>query len=203
MKIICFADRRPRGGIAKWLEDHPDADLIITLGDLEWFDLRRLWGSQLPKFGVHGNHDGDEDEFIDAGILNLHERTECFGGYIFGGLEGCPRYKRGPYQYTEAEAQVSLAKIQDAEIILSHTPPRGVHDSEIYNDEHHRGGLSLREHVLHYKPKLVLHGHTYPNRRETKLGETIVHYVNGVSVIRWDGHQVELLDTDLKLDLLA
>lgn len=57
MKILFFADRAPDKPIRQILEENPGIDLIVTLGDLYYFDISGLAEiKDIPKIGVYGNH---------------------------------------------------------------------------------------------------------------------------------------------------
>ena len=73
-----------------------------------------------------------------------------------------------------------LADVCD--IFITHCPPRGVNDEE---ELAHQGWDWLRDYVLKRKPKILLHGHTYPTEDNLvkKLGNTKIEYVHGWKII--------------------
>jgi predicted phosphodiesterase len=95
MKILAIADRPPKERIKSILENN-SVELICTLGDLEQnylYDIELV--TNIPKLGVYGNH--DSGTYIETlGITNMHLKTFEFGGLVFGGFEGCVRYKNDP-----------------------------------------------------------------------------------------------------------
>ena len=93
------------------------------------------------------------------------------------------QYKRGaPLQYTQREASRMARKLPAADILISHAPPRGIHEEP--DDRAHEGFDGLRDYVLRAAPRLHLHGHTpAPARRAQRLGETTVVHVVGHHVM--------------------
>jgi hypothetical protein len=70
------------------------SDAVVTLGDLQPDWIASLGTLDLPRLGLHGNHDG-EDELATLGI-RLHLSRAQVGGWSFAGFEGCVRYRDGP-----------------------------------------------------------------------------------------------------------
>ena len=189
MKALILADR------CTWERDElirraEAADCVISLGDLFWGDLAALEGMRKPKMGVYGNH-CYPDYLADLGFENLHLRTATFGGLIFGGFQGCVRYKEGDaVMHTQEEAQKLLVDFPRVDVMVCHAPPLGVHDER--DSISHVGFLALLGYCLKHNPKYLLHGHTYPqtvtetdtgNFTTTQLGETNVIYVQGLQTI--------------------
>lgn len=177
MKILAISDRPPREKIKAILDKNP-VEVICLLGDLDQFSLQELQDiTNLPKVGVYGNHCSGR-YFDPLGIANMHLKTFEFGGLVFGGFEGCVRYKSDPYakMYTQEEAAELLKDFPRVDVILVHCPPYGVNDE---SEVAHQGFKALREYVLQKKPKYLLHGHTYPTAENmiTKLGDTEIIYV--------------------------
>lgn len=178
MKILAIADRPPRESIRSILDkDH--IDLICILGDLDLFSLSELKEiTHIPKLGIYGNHDSGT-YFEPLGIVNMHLKTYEYNGLVFGGFEGCVRYKNDPHakMYTQEEASKLLKDFPRVDVMLVHCPPYGVNDEP--DELAHQGFIALREYVEQKKPKYLLHGHTYPTAETlvTKLGDTEVIYV--------------------------
>lgn len=177
MKILAIADRPPREKIKTILDKNP-VEMIFTLGDLDQLSLTELESiTDIPKLGVYGNHDSGM-YFEPLGITNMHLKTFEFGGLLFGGFEGCVRYKndRDAKMYMQEEAAELLKDFPRVDVMLVHCPPYGVNDEP---EVAHQGFKALREYVEQKKPKYLLHGHTYPTAENitTKLGETEIIYV--------------------------
>lgn len=178
MKILAIADRPPREKIKSILDKNP-IELICTLGDLDQFSLTELEGiTNIPKLGVYGNHDSGM-YFEPLGITNMHLKTFEYGGFVFGGFEGCVRYKNDPYakMCTQEEATEMLKNFPKVDVMLAHSPPYGINDEP--EELAHQGYKALREYVEQKKPRYLLHGHTYPMADNviTKFADTKIIYV--------------------------
>lgn len=177
MKILAIADRAPQIDIRETV-DREKIDLIMTLGDLERSDILQLADiHDVPKIGVYGNHcSGNYME--DMGILNMHMATWRFREFVFGGFEGCVRYKENPdaIMYTQQEASAMFAQLPPVDILLCHCPPRGINDEE---ELAHQGFDGSRAYIDRTPPKLLLHGHTYPTENDVvrQYGSTRIEYV--------------------------
>jgi len=178
MKILAIADRPPREKITEILKKHP-IDLICTLGDLEQYDIADLeYITDIPKIGVYGNHDSGR-YFEPLGIKNMHLTTLEYKGIMFGGFEGCVRYKNDEYakMYTQEQASEMLKNFSRVDVMLVHCPPYSVNDEP--GELAHEGYIGLKDYVEREKPKYLLHGHTYPTTENmmTKLAETEIIYI--------------------------
>jgi Icc-related predicted phosphoesterase len=181
MRLLILADEESWLPLAALVESHaPDA--VITLGDLEPDVLDPLGRFDLPVLGVYGNH--DDGHYLDAAnATNLHLRSATLGAVTFAGFEGCVRYTPGAdLQYTQREASRLARGIPAADVLISHAPPRGVHEEP--DDRAHEGFDGLRDYVERVGPRLHLHGHTpAPPRRAQRLGDTRVVHVVGHAII--------------------
>ena len=81
------------------------AQAVLLLGDLDLAWIETLRGLELPKLGVHGNHD-TEHLLREVEVDDLHMRRTSLGGMTFSGFEGCVQYGSGPhhYHYTQRKA---------------------------------------------------------------------------------------------------
>jgi uncharacterized protein len=182
MRLLILADDESWLPLPALVTSHRP-DLVITLGDLEpdvLDPLGRFPG--LPVIGVYGNH--DDGRYLDArNTTNLHLAATTIGGVSFAGFEGCVRYTPGAdLQYTQRQAARLARRLPRAEVLISHAPPRGVHEEP--DDRAHEGFDALRDYDLAVRPRLHLHGHTpAPPRRPERLGETRVVHVVGHHVM--------------------
>ena len=183
MKTLVLADRRPKIDLVQTIYDE-NIELVISLGDFAREDLLPLEQiKHIPKIGVYGNH--CSGNYMDEiGILNLHSATWQFGGKTFAGLQGCVRYKSNPQaiMYTQEEAWQILANYPQVDIFITHCPPRGINDEE---EIAHQGFDTLLDYIDKKPPKVLLHGHTYPDE-ETMIrqhGQTRIEYVSGYRII--------------------
>jgi len=197
LRVLAVADYiEPQlydNGVADWLGP---VDVIISCGDLPPYYLDFLVSTLgAPLFHVLGNHcflphdpvtrQCSPDAFL--GARDLNGRVADYNGLLLGGVEGSPRYNRGPHQYTEQQMELNLLRLVPGmllnkvrtgrylDILVTHAPPRGIHDN---TDIAHRGFTSLNSFIELFKPTLLLHGHTHrydpmlPLR--TRHGETEV-----------------------------
>ena len=162
---LALADEPPHAPIPE-LVAALEPDLILLLGDLEpaWTD--GLASIDLPKLGVRGNHDAP-DALDAVGAEDLHLRVVEWGGLSFAGFGWT----------AEEEADRLLEQLPGADVLLTHCPPAGVNDDP--DDPVHRGSPALRAWVDRHRPRLLLHGHTYPAMPVGQLDTTRVVYVRG------------------------
>jgi uncharacterized protein len=181
LRLLAVADEAPPVDAAELVAGN-EPDAVVTLGDLPEDWLLGLREVDVPRLGVHGNHDR-EHVLSDAGICDLHLRRVDLGGWSFAGFEGCVRYSDGPHQYTQEEAGELARQLPAADVLLCHCPPAGVNDEP--DDPVHAGFWALREWVERHAPRYLLHGHTTPDprRRSTRLGETAVIWVRGAQTV--------------------
>lgn len=183
MKLLAIADRPPKNGILQTIQENPDIDLVVTLGDLDQFCLQELEQIQhIPKLGVYGNH--CSGQYLETlGIWNMHLQIYSYKGVTFGGFQGCVRYKQSPtaIMCTQQEASLMLTNFPKVDVILCHCPPFGVNDDQ--SDLSHTGFIGLKDYVLKHQPKYLLHGHTYPTIPQTKLDQTNIMYVYSDQIV--------------------
>lgn len=183
MKILAIADRPPSTPILETLSKEK-IDVIVTLGDLEMHQIRSLQEvNDIPKLGVYGNHcSGMYMESL--GIQNLHLTTTTINDTLFGGFEGCVKYKESSAKmYTQEEASELLRTFPKVDIMLTHAPPFGINDEP--DDPTHAGFKGLRTYLDKQKPAHLFHGHTYPPENECvkQYLETKIHYISGSKII--------------------
>ncbi|MDQ7025680.1 MAG: metallophosphoesterase family protein [Anaerolineae bacterium] len=181
MKILCVSDENAPTleNSANLRRRYSDIDLIISCGDMSvaYLDfIVTVLGK--PLMYVRGNHDERYTETPPGGV-NLHENFVNFKGVSIIGLEGCLKYNNGKIQYTQTEMHtkvISLAprlrfrrwrKGHGVDILVTHTPPRGIHDIE--DDFPHRGFDALIKFMDWYRPRYLIHGHvhTWDRRKQT------------------------------------
>ena len=152
------------------------ADVLISCGDMaDTVILQTAQAAQCSRiFAVKGNHDGAGT--FPAPILDLHLRTESFGGLTFGGFRGSWRYKpRGHFLYDEDEVADLVAAFPPVDMFVAHNSPRHIHDRD---DEVHLGFEAFVSYIRRVQPRFFFHGHQHI-AQETQLGETRVIGVYG------------------------
>jgi uncharacterized protein len=172
MTLLVIADD---DSFAKTLTNGP-ADVLISCGDMaDHVILQTAEAAQCSRgFAVKGNHDGDAP--FPTPVLDLHLRTESYGGLVFGGFRGSWRYKpRGHFLYDEDEVERLIAEFPPVDVFVAHNSPRHIHDRE---DEVHLGFGALADYLRRVQPRLFFHGHQHISQ-ETRIGKTRVIGVYG------------------------
>lgn len=183
MKTLVIADRNPQINLGKLVNDE-HIELVITLGDLTREDILGLeYVTNIPKIGVYGNHDSG-NYMEELGIWDMHLKTWAYNGLVFGGFQGCVRYKEDPtaIMYTQAEASSLMTNFPSVDVFISHCPPRGINDED---EIAHQGFDALRQYIDDKTPKVLLHGHTYPTEDSIvkNHGNTRIEYVYKYTVL--------------------
>jgi Icc-related predicted phosphoesterase len=190
MRILAVSDfveplccRLPRGG------EFAGVRLILSCGDLPsdyLFALRRAFG--VPLYYIRGNHDIRHGSYEPGDGMDIHARILSFAGLTILGLEGSHWYNGRPLQYTEAQMRQTvrflrrrLRRQRRLDIVLTHAPPRHIHDRE---EPCHRGFQIYRRLIDRYQPRFFLHGHihrrfAHPSERITQVGRTRVVNCSG------------------------
>lgn len=154
-------------------------DLILSCGDLEPEYLSFLFTVfNVPLYYICGNHDIRFDSKPPCGCVNLHARIIRFQGVNILGLEGSRWYNGGPYQYTESQMRRKIRGLRlkiwwagGVDVIITHAPPRYIHDEE---DPCHKGFKSYRWLIEHYSPRYFIHGHIHRNFSSSSERITLV-----------------------------
>jgi calcineurin-like phosphoesterase family protein len=214
IKILCVADEVDLLVYSSSIRDRfGDVDLILSAGDLPDEYLGFI-ASMLnrPIISVAGNHDPDDraersplhsassSDFgsgasrYSLGRLAFRIRKEA--GISVLGLPGSMLYNGGPNQFSDFSMKMHLFALvprllvmrlltgRGVDIILTHAPPRGIHDAK---DRCHQGFSSFRWLINLAAPTYFVHGHVhvYDSRelREQKIGATTVVNVYGHRVL--------------------
>ena len=199
MRLLTVSDR-----VEPSLYEHfdrrnfPDIDLILSCGDLPPEYLSFLVSMfNVPLYYVRGNHDIRYELRPPEGCENLDGRLTRFQGIKILGLEGSRWYNGGPVQYTEGQMRRKIRRLrlklwwrQGIDIVITHAPPRYIHDAE---DPCHKGFKSFQKLIDHYRPGHLIHGHihalfTDPEQRVTTVNRTRVVNTYGYHLIEV-GHE--------------
>jgi uncharacterized protein len=183
-------------------------DLVLGCGDLPYEYLEFLVSSlNVPLLYVPGNHDPQYDERNPAaradGCENIDQRVRQIKGLIIAGLGGSIEYKPGRVnQYSQSRMLLRVASLFPAlfwrrlrtgrvpDIIIAHSPPRGIHDD---NDLPHQGFAAFEQLLRIAKPRYFLHGHTMVYKGNlvpsvTRFCETTVINIYPCRLIEVDAH---------------
>lgn len=188
MKILALSDKIvPFIHSEEVKQAFEDVDLVLGCGDLPARYLEFvLTVLNVPLVYVPGNHDKD-DLSVPGGVPADGRMVNVLGLRILG-LGGSPRYKRrGRHQYTESEMRMRLIALAPGliwerlrgrrgfDILLTHAPPRGIHDAD---DPAHVGFEVFLSLMRWARPRLMVHGHTHVVRNleptKTQFEDTLV-----------------------------
>lgn len=171
MRILAFSDLHgARGRAADLVAASREADLVIGAGD--FCTMRQglpevmalLRGFAPPMIAVPGNAESVEElrAAAGAGVTVLHgEGCDTGGLRIFGLGYGVPVTPFGAWScdLDEAEAETLLAGCAGADILVTHSPPRGVAD--VTSAGQSVGSAAIRAAIGRIRPRLVLCGHIH------------------------------------------
>ncbi len=183
-----------------------DVDLLLGCGDLPYEYLEYILTiAKLPLYYVPGNHDPKYQEYVSdskaEGGINLDQKVVRFGNILLAGLGGSIRYRPdGVNQYTQVQMYVRALKLLPAlllnrlrygralDILITHSPPFGIHDEE---SQAHQGLKALNFLIRWAKPRYLFHGHTHFYRQNlepstTQHGETQVMNIFPYKIIEID-----------------
>ena len=186
-----------------------DVDLVLGCGDLPFYYLEFITTMlRGPLYYVVGNHANaikkryapQEKWEYPGGCVNLDGQVVRYKKLLIAGLEGSMRYNNAPhFQYTEREMAFKIWSLTPMllfnkvrygrylDILITHAPPRGIHDKE---DRCHLGFRSFLTFMDRFRPRYLIHGHVHvysPNQAtESVYGETTVLNAYGHSVLEID-----------------
>lgn len=171
MRILAFSDlHMARARAADLVAASVDADLVLGAGDYcngrQGLDqaMEMLTGISAPMVLVPGNAESAE-ELRDAaahGVHVLHGESATIDGLrIFGLGYGVPETPFGDWScdLSEGAAAELLARCEVADILISHSPPKGVVD--ITSHGHSVGSTAVRDAVERIQPQYVFCGHIH------------------------------------------
>lgn len=171
MKILAFSDLHlARARAEDIVAASRSADLVIGAGD--FCNMRKgiaeamglLAGIEKPLVMVPGNNESLEELQMAApkGAHVLHgDMIEIDGVNIFGLGGGVPVTPFGAWSWdlTEDEADELLQKSFGADVIVSHSPPKGIADRT--SDGISVGSMAVYTAAEWVQPKLLLCGHIH------------------------------------------
>ncbi len=181
MKVLTISDRVVnRIYNERVRERFADVELVLSCGDLPFYYLEYVVTMlNVPLYYVLGNHcppvrgnfAGIKVKPAPGGGVNLDGRVVNHQGLILAGLEGSIRYNQRPYhQYTEGEMRrrvfgliphLLIQRLRHGrylDILLTHSPPLGIHDGQ---DPAHRGFRVFRWFMEVFRPRYLIHGHQH------------------------------------------
>jgi len=171
MKILAFSDLHlSRARAEEIVAASRVADLVIGAGDFGNMRrgvaeaMRLLAGIETPLVLVPGNNESLEELRMAApeGAFVLHGDTITMDGVtLFGIGGGVPVTPFGAWSWdlTEAEAEDLLKTADGADVIISHSPPKGIADRTSTGVS--VGSTAVYAAAERVQPKLLLCGHIH------------------------------------------
>ena len=167
MRILAVSDvEEDRLTTYAGLEQLGEIDFIISCGDLPASYLETIVTlANVPLLYVPGNHDASYEDEPPLGCTPIDGRVISCCGLRIMGLGGSLRYNDRVYGFTEQEMRWRMYKAAlrakwsgGADIMVTHTPPRGYGDLDDYP---HRGfeAFNVALEMLH--PRYLIHGHVH------------------------------------------
>lgn len=171
MKIAAFSD-------CHWLyneiKEFPKADICIFAGDWcgsgyylkETLDFVN-WFKTLPykvKIAIPGNHDrlcevneeGVKDIFLQADSHLLIDEIMDYQGLSIYGSPWSPKFYNWAYMLPEEQLKWKFKYIPEkVDVLVTHTPPKGILDPNNYGSE------ALRKRLNDVNPKIHIFGHNH------------------------------------------
>jgi len=104
------------------------------------------------------------------GSTCMENRVRVLEGVIVAGLGGSIDYNRGEHQYSDLAMYLRIVRLiprllwnrllrgRYLDILLTHAPPRGIHDRE---DRCHQGFQGFLWFMRVFRPRYLLHGHIH------------------------------------------
>lgn len=188
MKILVVSDQVVERLYTLISSDHfRGVGLLLGCGDLPYAYLENIITLlNVPLYYVPGNHDPAYDGHLVTtyaeGGINLDLRITSVNGLLIGGFGGSVRYRPdGVNQYTQTQAYARAFRLLPAlwwnrlrygralDVLISHSPPFGIHDEET---QAHRGLRALNWLLRVARPRYHFHGHTHFHRRNLEASST-------------------------------
>lgn len=179
----------------------PDGDVLVHCGDYSrdfgsWMDTFRFaaWMNSQPhahKVLCPGNHDYAVHEhaakaealFRAHGVHMLGQKPVKIGDILFDGGPWMPISGWDPrwgFEMTEEERERAWGRIEEAHVLVTHSPPQGILDKT--RKGAHIGCPVLRRRVFELKPKVHCFGHVHEARGTSREGG--IAFVNASSNTR-------------------
>ncbi len=212
MKILALSDQVVEHLYSPLIKERfGDVDMVVGCGDLPSYYLDYIVSMlNVPLALVPGNHDlpmtspNSEQAPESAGAARWSASIDGIvveeQGLLLAGLGGSIRYRPdGVHQYTQAEMRGRVLRMAPRlywnrlrhgrflDILVTHAPPRGIHDAE---DPAHVGFRVFNRFIAHFRPRYLLHGHSHVYRRcditTSQVGGTTIINVYPYRVIEVD-----------------
>ncbi len=183
MKILAFSDlHHSQSRAAQLVAASAKADLVIGAGDFcnmrQGLDdaMALLSDLQAPLVAIPGNAESYEElQAAASGSTHvLHgSGIDINGLKLFGLGYGVPVTPFGSWScdLTEAHAAEILSRCETADILICHSPPKGIADKTSAGQS--VGSTAILEAIERIQPRLVFCGHIHDSWGETgHVGQT-------------------------------
>ncbi len=183
MRILAFSDlHRAAPAARRLVEMSQEADLVIAAGDFTNHRqdlggaLELIAGITAPIVMVPGNNESEAElrAAAPANATVLHGQETTIGGLkIFGLGYAVPvtPFKDWSCDLDETTAAAMLAACQSADILISHSPPKGIAD--VTSTGQSLGSTAVLEAIERIAPQLTVCGHIHDSwGQSAQVGET-------------------------------
>ena len=183
-RILAFSDTHmSRGAMKTIVAAATDADLVIGAGD--FCNMRHGLDEAMTALEpiadkaiyVAGNAESAEELRAATGATVLHgESVEVHGLTVFGIGYAIPVTPFGAWScdLTEADATTLLDRMDEADILISHSPPKGVVDTNGQGVS--LGSTAVRDAIERVQPQYCFCGHIHGCWGQSgQIGMTTVH----------------------------
>ena len=170
MKILAFSDLHcDLEAATRLVEAAKDADLVIGAGDFAQMHqgLEETMEELEPivdrSIFIPGNNETFDALRSSTGALVVHNERLDLDGLSIACI-GCaipplPPTEWNSYDMTEVQAEEVLANMEPADILITHSPPKGLVD--LHERLGHLGSVAVRGWIKDNQPKLVFCGHVH------------------------------------------
>lgn len=185
MRVLAFSDLHlARARAADLVTASTQADLVIGAGD--YCNMRQgldeaiglLSAISVPMVLVPGNAESAEElaDAVPDGVHVLHGQSATVDGLrLFGLGYGVPQTPFGAWScdLSEAEATELLDRCDAADIMITHSPPKGIGDRT--SNGMSVGSVAVRDAIERVQPVFSLCGHIHDSwGARGKIGRTEV-----------------------------
>lgn len=194
-KILIMSDTEilKKFSVEQLKERFSDIDFILGAGDLSYEYLDYVFTVlNRDLIFVNGNHVYQRKHNIEF-LKNIDGKIINYKGLKIVGFDGSRVYSYKEHQYSELQMFFRILKlvpsllIKKADIVLTHAPPRRIHDKE---EPVHKGFKVFLHFIDYFKPKLWIHGHihlkSHFEMQETEYKGTKVINAYGYKVIEFE-----------------
>ena len=203
VKIVCISDTHGLTDQENF-PPVPDGDILLHAGDIsqqgnvDHIAQFNAWLGSLPhqyKIVIAGNHDKMLDPNLNEtaremkGLLTnciyLEDDAVNIKGIKFYGTPFSKKRAQSTnhaFQMSSEELKSRWAKIpDDIDILMTHTPPYGIHDVGNYSPEPQGCKYLLQEVTQRIKPKFHVFGHIHSGYGSQEIGGTA--FINAAMAI--------------------